>query len=94
MKNKENIKIYTLDGCVYCDELKKKLTINGISYTEFNITDNVKLGDEIEDKYGCYLYPIVEVKNKIILSDTEISDPNIIIFSDINELIYLIKQYK
>jgi glutaredoxin len=94
MKNKENIKIYTLDGCVYCDELKKKLTINDISYTEFNITDDVWLGDEIENKYGCYLYPIVEVKNKIILSDTEISDPNIIIFSDINELIYLIKQYK
>jgi glutaredoxin len=90
----KNIKIYTLDGCMYCDELKRKLDINDIPYLEFNVTEDVKLGDEIEDKYGCYLYPIIKINDKVILSDTHLTNPNIIIYSDINDLINLIKKYK
>lgn len=54
--------VYTLEGCRYCDQLKSGLRKEGIGYTDENITRNQILGDEIEERFGCENYPMVELK--------------------------------
>lgn len=54
--------IYTLEGCKYCELLKKGLDTEGIRYTDVNISQNDILGDKIEEMWGCENYPMVELK--------------------------------
>jgi glutaredoxin len=87
----KDIKIYTLEYCDYCNELKEKLHQHGITYIEYNISNNDTLGDQIEFLFKCEKYPMVIIKEDILLlPESTSSAPNITIYNSISELINLI----
>lgn len=90
----KNIKTYTLENCTQCYELKVMLLSNGISYTGYNVSEDSKLGDKIEDLLKCYLYPIVSIGNIWLVPESEIDSNDIITYSDFEDLINLINKYK
>jgi glutaredoxin len=95
MKNIEDIKIYTLEDCDKCLQLKLGLKNNNLPYTEYNISQNDLLGDQIEELFKCKLYPMVIIKEDIlILPESKAKAPNIILYPSINELINLIIKLK
>lgn len=58
-EGKGKIIIYTLPYCHYCHTLKDTLDSKGIPYTDINIEENEKLGDELEEKYQTSSWPII-----------------------------------
>lgn len=62
MINDWKIEMFTLQGCEYCEMLKSGLNVNGISYTDHDITNNPFLGDKLEEVYKCESYPMVVLK--------------------------------
>jgi glutaredoxin len=91
----KDIKIYTLEYCDHCNELKQKLQQHGLTYIEYNISQNNLLGDQIEFFWKCEKYPMVLLKEDIlILPESKSNAPNIIIYNTIPELIKLILKYK
>lgn len=101
IKGDKKVIIYTLINCIYCNWLKGKLSDLNINYREYIIDDgdeyNIILGNSLERKYQTENYPIVEIvdqfKNKIsFISKTDLEEQeNIRIYTEINELIKIIK---
>jgi glutaredoxin len=87
----KDIKIYTLEDCLYCIELKKELKKYNIKYTEFNITNNNLLGDQIEFLWKCERYPMVLIgEENLFLPESKSNAYNITIYNTIPDLINLI----
>ena len=65
MVKKDNTRliVYTLQNCIYCNDLKGKLKQLGIDYHEIIIDNNNKLGDFLENFYQTESYPIIQIKN-------------------------------
>jgi glutaredoxin len=96
--------VYTLQNCIYCNDLKGKLKQLGISYDETLIDDgsirNAMLGDFIEDIYKTENYPITEIrdlKNDILLSIISKTDleeqEGIYIFETTEQIINKLKEF-
>jgi glutaredoxin len=95
MKNIKDIKIYTLEDCKYCNELKVQLKQYGLTYTEFNISNNDTLGNQIEYLFKCERYPMVILKEDILLlPESTLTTPNIHLYNSTPELINLEKKLK
>ena len=54
--------VYGIEGCEYCNELKRGLGVMNIPFTYTNISDNDELGDRIEEIYKCPVYPMAILK--------------------------------
>jgi glutaredoxin len=90
----KDIKIYTLEDCLYCIELKEELKKYNIEYTEFNITNNELLGDQIEFLWKCEKYPMVLIGEEILLLPKSKSTAyNITTYKTISDLINLILKH-
>jgi glutaredoxin len=87
---------FTLDGCGYCEELKRGLLEMGIPYNDNNVTYNDFLGDRLEETYQCESYPMILLKepfNKVWLPESSLlPSPNIEIFNSIPKLLQKINQ--
>jgi len=91
----KEIKIYTLEDCDYCNELKIQLQQHGLTYIEFNISNNNILGDQIEYLFKCERYPMVILKEDILLlPESSLNTSNIHLYNSIPELINLILKLK
>jgi glutaredoxin len=91
----KEIKIYTLEDCDYCNELKIQLQQHGLTYIEFNISNNNILGDQIEYLFKCERYPMVILKEDILLlPESSLNTSNIYLYNSIPELINLILKLK
>jgi glutaredoxin len=91
----KNIKIYTLEHCDYCNELKQKLQQHGLTYSEYNISQNSLLGDQIEFLWKCEHYPMVLIgEDTLLLPESKSNASNITLYNTISELINLILKYK
>lgn len=95
MRDKEII-TFTLDGCMYCEELKRGLDNEGIKYKNIDVSRNSKIGDMIEDTYKCTKYPMVILHSSdrsiVWLSETELlTSINIRIYNNINQIIKELK---
>ena len=79
------VKIYTIDRCPYCQELKNLLTSANIEFTEVNvdIEENKKEYDRIHKITKSDEVPIIKINSKLLV-------PNVS-FHSINDAFYLIK---
>jgi len=81
------VKIYTIENCPYCRELKNLLTNEGIEYTEVDVNkdENQVEFDKIYEVSKCNDVPMVRVGNQLLV-------PNIS-FKSLNECFQLTKQF-
>jgi glutaredoxin len=81
------VKIYTIENCPYCMELKNLLTNEGIAYTEVDVNkdENQAEFDKIYEVSKCNDVPMVRVGNQLLV-------PNIS-FKSLTECFQLTKQF-
>jgi glutaredoxin len=98
----EEIMVYTLPECIFCNELKHHLRINDIPFKEINADDPNIQGhiDDIENRYQTQTYPIIvvvgiyldEKYQYIIVRKSNLdSRRGFIILDDVEEIIKQIK---
>jgi glutaredoxin len=85
------ITIFTLNGCHYCQDLKKKLINESIKYNEIEITQQEDLWDRIVEKTGHDILPTIYVQNVDINTGT-VYIPGIN-FNSIEEIVLILKKY-
>ena len=56
--------LFTLDDCIHCKSLKKRLRIESILYTEIEITNNEKIWNEVVNQTGHNSLPTVYIKKE------------------------------
>jgi glutaredoxin len=56
--------LFTLDNCIHCKSLKKRLRIESIPYTEIEITNNEKIWNEVVNQTGHNSLPTVYIKKE------------------------------
>lgn len=56
--------LFTLDDCIHCKSLKKRLRIESIPYTEIEITNNEKIWNEVVNQTGHNSLPTVYIKKE------------------------------
>lgn len=87
--------IYGIEGCGYCDELKRGMESMNIPFNYINISADEELGDRIEEIYKCPVYPMVVLKHPqqiVWLPGTSLlPSPSIRTFDTIKELLINIK---
>lgn len=89
MANK--IIIFTLDTCIHCKSLKKRLENDNISYVDVDIDSNQNLWDDVVNQTGHNVVPSVYVQKD------EMEDGPIYIpgkdFEDEETIVNIIKTY-
>ena len=81
------VKLYTIENCPYCIELKKLLTKEGIEFTEIDV-DKDENQDEFNRIYEiakCNDVPMVIVNNQLLVPHVS--------FNSLNECFTLTKQF-
>jgi glutaredoxin len=82
--------IFTLNGCVHCNELKEKLDELNIIFHDIEITKNRNLWENVISQTGCDVLPTVFIQTD--------NDGNGLVynpgrdFQDINEIVEIIKK--
>ena len=94
--SKKEIITFTIEGCIYCEELEKGLDKEGMKYRNIDVSRNNEIGDIIESTYKCTRYPMVALhspdRSIIWLPDTELLPSiNIKIYNNINQIITELK---
>ena len=56
--------LFTLDNCIHCKSLKKRLRIESIPYTEIEISNNEKIWNEVVNQTGHNSLPTVYIKKE------------------------------
>jgi glutaredoxin len=88
---KWEMEIFTLSGCVYCEELERGLKLYNIPYNDTDITYAELLGNILEKTYQCDSYPMIVLKepiSKIWLPNTSLLPSNHIeVYSSIPQLL-------
>ena len=81
------IKIYTMDSCPYCNELKELLINESIEFIEVDILDekNKVEVDMVFKTANCESVPIAKVNNQLFAPD--------ISFTSIEDAFKLIKRF-
>lgn len=81
------VKIYTIENCPYCRELKNLLTNEGIEYTEVDVNkdENQVEFDKIYEVSKCNDVPMILINKQLLV-------PNIS-FKSLNEAFTLTKQF-
>lgn len=70
-KLNDMIKVYTMEGCPYCDELKKKLTEMKVEYTEVNtdLPENEAEYEYIAEIADSSMVPLVVVGKNLLVPE-------------------------
>jgi glutaredoxin-like YruB-family protein len=63
--------IYTAQSCPHCQEAKQWLQANGISYEEFDVSENEEKQNELMEKAGQLAVPVIEAGSEIIIGFNE-----------------------
>jgi len=61
------VRIYTTPSCVYCNKAKQYFRENKISYTEYNVAQDLRRAEEMVKKSGQMGVPVVDVNGRIIV---------------------------
>lgn len=63
------VRIYTIDSCPYCTELKNLLTKEGVAFTEVNVDlpENEKEYNQIHEMTNSDEVPIVKVGKQLLV---------------------------
>ena len=56
-----SVVVWSKEGCSYCNEVKKYLAEQNISYKTIDVTNHDELRDILETKYGVRHVPVVEI---------------------------------
>jgi glutaredoxin len=67
----KSVTLYTLSGCKVCKYVKEKL-ITIVNFQEIQCESYTNTCDYIEDKFGCELYPVVEIYEHGIIANLDI----------------------
>lgn len=78
-------KIFTLNTCSYCHELKKKLGDEGIDYDEYDADEYEDLFFKLSDKADSDQVPMVVVGKKLLAPEVS--------FKTIDEAVTYIKKF-
>jgi glutaredoxin-like YruB-family protein len=62
-----NVKIYTTNSCPACMMAKMFLRENNIEFEEINLDEHPEKIDELQEKAGRAVVPVLEVNGKIIV---------------------------
>ncbi len=93
---KNEIVIFTLNNCGFCQSLKKRLTSHKIEFKEVEISQNPQLWDKIVEETGEDYVPTVFIRNgdkddgRLYSPDKDFKDENeifLIILKSIPKLI-------
>jgi len=57
-----NIFVFTIDGCIHCRNLKKKLKESNILFNELEVNENEDLWEEIVEKTKEDILPTIFIK--------------------------------
>jgi glutaredoxin len=85
----KQILVFTINGCLHCQELKNKLTDLLIPFKDIEVTLNKPLWDQVVSQTGYDLTPTVYIQDG--------NSPNGLVytpgrdFQDVNEIIEIIK---
>ena len=63
------VRVYTIDGCPYCTELKEILTNEGVPFTEVNVDlpENEAEFDRLHKITNSYDVPVVKVGKQLLV---------------------------
>jgi len=80
------IKVYTIENCPYCREIKEGLKNLGIKYKEVNVDldENIDEFEEIVEVTEVSTVPMIRIKNEVLVPDVS--------FKTINEAVNIIKE--
>lgn len=83
--------IFTLDGCVHCDNLKNEMKSQTIPFTEIEITINQKIWNQVVEQTGHNVLPTIFIKKEntetgpVYVPDRD--------FKSVDEIIPILKNY-
>ena len=63
----ENVKIYTTEGCLYCERLKNDLHEKGVQFQEFNVARDRNALREAKEVYGADRVPVLVEGQKVTI---------------------------
>ena len=63
--------IYSTPSCVYCQMAKDFLTDKNIPFTEYDLTKEVAMRDEVIKKTGQMAVPVIEVDDEVMVGFDE-----------------------
>lgn len=66
------IEIYTRPGCGYCTHAKRLLTSKGLDFIEYDVYENPKYINQLQERTLARTYPQVFIENKSIGGFTEL----------------------
>lgn len=61
------VTLYSTPSCAYCKKAKEYFQQKKISFTEFNVAQDLRRADEMVRKSGQMGVPVIEVNGKIIV---------------------------
>ena len=96
VEGKEEIYVFYLEDCAYCDLLKKSLSRLKVPFKQVNIDKHPQLGDQLETRFGSDgYYPIITYGDKTFLPHTHLAPSDSLrIFQTIDEALeILLKEY-
>lgn len=81
------VRVYTIDGCPYCTELKEILTNEGVQFTEVNVDlpENEAEFDKLYKITNSYDVPVVKVGKQLLVPTVS--------FQSIREAVDLTKKF-
>ena len=66
-EKKLDVKIYTTPNCSYCKMTKEFFKENKIQYKEIDVSDNIKVAQEMVKKTGQMGVPVIDVNGQLII---------------------------
>jgi len=65
--NDQNVTIYTTPTCPYCNQAKDYFNENGISFTDYDVSENREKAKEMIEKSGQRGTPVIDINGEIVV---------------------------
>ncbi len=62
-----SVKIYTTPTCGYCTLAKQYFSSKHVSYTEYDVSRDVRMAEEMVRKSGQMGVPVIDINGRIIV---------------------------
>ncbi|UNC92688.1 glutaredoxin family protein [Candidatus Contubernalis alkaliaceticus] len=63
----EKVIVYTTPTCPFCDTVKEFLSKKGVSYVEYDVSEDENARQEMMDKSGRMAVPTMVINNEVIV---------------------------
>lgn len=63
----QDVTIYTTPTCPYCNAAKDYFEENGISFTDYDVSENRKKAKEMIEKSGQRGTPVIDIDGEIVV---------------------------